>query len=84
MRIILDTDKKYIIVPDNFYEKVEELNAFRVENGVAEIKPVDYIKEYFEKAMADTDKSLKRKSDATVKRNPSPAAKAAKAELPKR
>ena len=68
MKITLDTDKKIIIVPDNFFKKMEELNHFRVENGIAEIKPMEYIKESFEKAMADTDKNLKRKSDVVISR----------------
>jgi hypothetical protein len=68
MKITLDTDKKYIIVPDNFFAQMEKLNAFRRENGVIEVKPMEYIRECFEKAMSDTDKYLKRHSDVTVKR----------------
>ena len=68
MKITIDTDKKYVIVPDNFFDKIEELNAFRRENNVPEVKPMDYIKECFDKAMSNTDKNLKRKSDVTVKR----------------
>lgn len=68
MRITLDTDKKIIIVPDNYFEKINELNAFRVENGVPEINPMQYIRENFEKAMQNADKSLKRKSDAIIRR----------------
>ena len=48
--------------------KIEELNAFRRENDVPEVKPMEYIRECFEKAMSNTDKNLKRKSDVTVKR----------------
>jgi hypothetical protein len=69
MKITLDTDKKYIIVPDNFFAQMEQLNAFRRENGVPEVKPMDYIRESFNKAMEDTDRNLKRKSDVTVKRS---------------
>lgn len=68
MKITIDTDKKYVIVPDNFFDKIEELNAFRRENDVQEVKPMEYIRECFEKAMSNTDKNLKRKSDVTVKR----------------
>ena len=68
MKITIDTDKKYVIVPDNFFDKIEELNAFRRENNVPEVKPMEYIRECFEKAMSNTDKNLKRKSDVTVKR----------------
>ena len=68
MKITIDTDKKYVIVPDNFFDKIEELNAFRRENNVPEVKPMEYIRECFEKAMSDTDKYLKRHSDVTVKR----------------
>jgi hypothetical protein len=70
MRIILDTTKKLIIVPDNFYEKMAELNTLRVENGVPEIAPLLYIRESFEKAMNDAEKSVKRKYEVTVKREP--------------
>ena len=38
MKITIDTDKKYIIVPDKFFAKIEELNAFRRENGVPEVR----------------------------------------------
>lgn len=68
MKITIDTDKKYVIVPDNFFDKIEELNSFRRENDVPEVKPMEYIRECFEKAMSNTDKNLKRKSDVTVKR----------------
>ena len=59
MKITIDTDKKYIIVPDKFFAKIEELNAFRRENGVTEVKPMEYIRECFEKAMSNTDTNLK-------------------------
>ena len=71
MKITIGTDKKYIIVPDKFFAKIEELNAFRRENGVPEVKPMDYIRECFEKAMSNTDTNLKRQSDVVVKRNKS-------------
>jgi len=71
MKITIDTDKKYIIVPDKFFAKIEELNAFRRENGVSEVKPMDYIRECFEKAMSNTDTNLMRQSDVVVKRNKS-------------
>ena len=71
MKITIDTDKKYIIVPDKFFAKIEELNAFRKENGVPEVKPMAYIRECFEKAMSNTDTNLKRQSDVVVKRNKS-------------
>lgn len=70
MKITIDTDKKYVIVPDKFFDKIEELNAFRRENGVPEVKPMDYIRECFDKAMSNTDKNLKRQSDVVVKRAP--------------
>ena len=70
MKITIDTDKKYIIVPDKFFAKIEELNAFRRENGVPEVKSMEYIRECFEKAMSNTDTNLKRQSDVVVKRAP--------------
>ena len=68
MRITLDTDKKYLIVPDNFFEKMIALNAFREENGVPAISPIAYVRESFEKAMSNPETCLKRKSDVLVKR----------------
>ena len=70
MKITIDTDKKYIIVPDKFFAKIEELNAFRRENGVPEVKPMEYIRECFEQAMSNTDTNFKRQSDVVVKRTP--------------
>ena len=70
MKITIDTDKKYIIVPDKFFAKIEELNAFRRENSVPEVTPMEYIRECFEKAMSNTDTNLKRQSDVVVKRTP--------------
>lgn len=70
MRIILDTHKNQLIVPDNFFHKMEQLNAFRVDNGLTEVEPLDYIKTHFEKAIHNPDECLKRKSEATVKRIP--------------
>ncbi|NLO85049.1 MAG: hypothetical protein GX096_06455 [Clostridiales bacterium] len=70
MRIVIDTEKKYLIVPDNFFTKMEQLNDFRVENGLNEIEPLDYIKSHFEKVVAASDDCLKRKSDVIVRRIP--------------
>lgn len=68
MKITLDTEKKYVIIPDNFFDQIEKINEFRRENGVDEVKPMAYIRDAFEKAMSNTDRNLKRKSDVTAKR----------------
>ena len=62
--VLAEIDDSLTIDPD----KIEELNAFRRENNVPEVKPMEYIRECFDKAMSNTDKNLKRKSDVTVKR----------------
>ena len=47
MKITLDTEKKYVIIPDNFFDQIEKINEFRRENGVDEVKPMAYIRDAF-------------------------------------
>lgn len=63
MRITIDTDEDIIIVPDNYFEKLEKINATIAAANGTPYTPVDYIKHSFDIAVADTDKRLKRRSD---------------------
>lgn len=68
MRITIDTDKDIIIVPDNYFEKLEAINKTIEAAGGTAYTPQSYIKKSFDIALADTDKRLKRKSDVTASR----------------
>ena len=51
MRIIIDTEKEKIIVPDSFFNQIDKMNNVLAENGAD--KKIDYeqfIKDAFEKA----------------------------------
>ncbi len=51
MRIIIDTEKEKIIVPDSFFNQIDKMNKVLAENGAD--KKIDYeqfIKDSFEKA----------------------------------
>lgn len=59
MRIILDTDKMTITVPWNYAQKLKEMNAIIEQGGGTKVYKFDsYLKEIWEKCMADTDKHL--------------------------
>lgn len=60
MRIIIDTEKEKIIVPDSFFAQVDKINKVLKDNGSKEIEHVEYIKKEFEKAIKNT---VIRKSD---------------------
>ena len=62
MRIILDTDKKQIIVPWNYQAKLDEINKIAAEFGGENSKKATftgYIDDIWKECMADTDKHLK-------------------------
>ena len=51
MRIIIDTEKEKIIVPDSFFNQIDKMDKVLAENGAD--KKIDYeqfIKDAFEKA----------------------------------
>lgn len=59
MRIILDTDKKKIIVPWNYSDKLKELNRIIEEGGGNKhYSFTSYIQEAWDFCMQDTDKYL--------------------------
>ena len=59
MRIILDTDKKQIIVPWNYAQKISEINQIIVDGGGSKKYTFgSYLQENWDACMADTDKHL--------------------------
>ena len=58
MKITLDLETKEIIVPKNFFEKIEKENEIIANHGGTPIKAIDRIKNAFEAALAETDKYL--------------------------
>ena len=62
MRIILDTNKKNIIVPWNYQDKLDELNKLIKEYGNDEKKVktfTGYIDEIWKECIANSDKCVK-------------------------
>ena len=64
MRIIIDTDKELIIVPDTFYKTIDKKNDVLKQAGITykKIEYIDYVKDCFAKAV---EKPWARKSDVT-------------------
>lgn len=62
MRIIIDTDKEQIIVPNTFYKTIDKKNAVLKEAGVEDkqIDYIQYVKDCFDKAIKNP---FVRKSD---------------------
>ena len=58
MKITLDLETSEIIVPKNFFTKINKENEVITAHGGKAVKPVDRIKAAFDKAMTDTDKYL--------------------------
>lgn len=61
MKITLDLETSEIIVPKNFFEKIEKENEVIEKHGGTPVKPVERIKKAFDTAMANTDKYLHTK-----------------------
>ena len=64
MRIIIDTDKELIIVPDTFYKTIDKKNDVLKQAGIKDkkIEYIDYVKDCFANAV---EKPWARKSDVT-------------------
>lgn len=63
MRIIIDTEKEVIIVPDTYYQQIDRKNNVLEKAGVEKEKRIDYvqfIKDSFDTAIT---KSIIRKAD---------------------
>ena len=67
MRIIIDTDREQIIVPDTFYKSIDKKNEVLKQAGVTDkkIEYEEYVRECFERAM---EAPWVRKSDLAKKR----------------
>lgn len=61
MKITLDLETCEIVVPKNFFEKIEKENEVITKHGGTAVKPVDRIKNAFDTAMENTDKYLHTK-----------------------
>jgi len=53
MRIIIDTEREQIIVPDTFYKTIDKKNEVLKQAGIKDtkIEYVDYVKDCFAKAV---------------------------------
>ena len=62
MRIIIDTEREEIIVPDTFYAQIDKKNEVLAKAGVTDtkIEYIDYVKKCFETAV---ERPWIRKSD---------------------
>ena len=65
MRVIIDTEKEQIIVPDTFYKTIDRKNEVLKQAGITDkkIEYVDYVKECFAKAV---ENPWIRKSDLST------------------
>jgi hypothetical protein len=61
MKITLDLDTCEIVVPKNFFEKIEKENELIAKHEGTPVKPIDRIKKAFNTAMENTDKYLHTK-----------------------
>ena len=61
MKITLDLETCEIIVPKNFFQKVEKENDVITKHGGTAVSPTERIKAAFNKAMENTDKYLHTK-----------------------
>lgn len=64
MRATIDLDKDITIIPDNFFKRIAKEKEMMQKYGAEPIKPIDRIKQSYEKAMADTDNRLLTQSNA--------------------
>lgn len=58
MKITLDLETSEIVVPKNFFEKIDKENEVITKHGGTAVKAVERIKAAFEKGISDTDKYL--------------------------
>lgn len=62
MKITLDLETCEIVVPKNFFVKIEKENEIITKHGGTPITPVDRIKNAFTTATDNTDKYLRVKA----------------------
>lgn len=56
MKVVLDVETSEITVPTNFFRNIEKQNDLISKHGGTPVKPMDVLRNAFDKAMADTDK----------------------------
>ena len=62
MKVTLDLETSELVVPKNFFVKIEKENDIITKHGGTAISPVDRIKNAFDKAINNTDKYLHTKA----------------------
>ena len=62
MKVTLDLETSELVVPKNFFVKIEKENDIITKHGGKAISPVDRIKKAFDKAINNTDKYLHTKA----------------------
>ena len=68
MKITIDTDKEIIIVPDNYFAKIDNMNEPIQKTGGNKLDYVNYIRDSFEKSISK-DEGIKRREDVTQSRS---------------
>lgn len=61
MKITLDLETCEIVVPKNFFEKIDKENTIIESHNGTAVDPVERIKKAFETAIGNTDKYLHTK-----------------------
>lgn len=61
MKITLDLETSEIVVPKNFFNKIEQENEVIIKHGGNPVSPTERIKNAFNIAMENTDKYLRTK-----------------------
>lgn len=56
MKVVLDIETSEITVPTNFFRNIEKQNDLISKHGGTPVKPMDVLRNAFDKAMSDTDK----------------------------
>ena len=65
LRITIDTATNTIIVPNTYYDQIDKMNALLEANGGKKLDYTQYVKDEFEKSIAQP---IKRQSDITKAR----------------
>lgn len=72
MRVTIDLEREIVIIPDNFFVKIQADNERLKKFGANPVAGIDRIKKAFETAMKDTDNRLVTQSNAKTTRAKKP------------
>lgn len=72
MRVTIDLEREIVIIPDNFFVKIQADNERLKKFGATPVAGIDRIKKAFETAMKDTDNRLITQSNAKTTRTKKP------------